>query len=73
MVPRRRSLTPLFHTRAPGQTDEVFKYDKQGQQDQLKARPWKQDPHHFKKVRISAVALIKMVRLPLLLVPVHST
>ncbi|BGP34851.1 COP9 signalosome catalytic subunit rri1 [Rhodotorula toruloides] len=43
------------------ETDEVFKYDKQGQQDQLKARPWKQDPHHFKKVRISAVALIKMV------------
>ncbi|BGP27160.1 COP9 signalosome complex subunit 5 [Rhodotorula toruloides] len=43
------------------ETDEVFKYDKQGQQDQLKARPWRQDPHHFKKVRISAVALIKMV------------
>ncbi|GAA5907437.1 hypothetical protein JCM6882_003862 [Rhodosporidiobolus microsporus] len=42
-------------------TDELFRYDKQEQQDILKARPWKQDPHHFKKVRISAVALIKMV------------
>lgn len=26
-----------------------------------KERPWKKDPHHFKKVKISAVALIKMV------------
>ena len=24
-------------------------------------RPWKKDPDHFKKVKISAVALIKMV------------
>ncbi|BGP19506.1 hypothetical protein JCM10213_006326 [Rhodosporidiobolus nylandii] len=42
-------------------TDELFRYNKQEQQDILKARPWKQDPHHFKKVRISAVAMIKMV------------
>ncbi|GAA5995420.1 Mov34/MPN/PAD-1 family protein [Rhodotorula paludigena] len=42
-------------------TDELFRYDKAQQQDVLKARPWKADPHHFKKVRISAVALIKMV------------
>ena len=27
----------------------------------LAARPWKKDPDHFKKVKISAVALIKMV------------
>ncbi|GAA6056911.1 hypothetical protein JCM3770_001320 [Rhodotorula araucariae] len=43
------------------QTDEVFRYDAKEQKDILNARPWKQDPHHFKKVRISAVALIKMV------------
>lgn len=43
------------------QVDDIFKYDKQQQQDILKQRPWKTDPHHFKKVRISAVALIKMV------------
>ncbi|BGP51281.1 COP9 signalosome catalytic subunit rri1 [Rhodotorula kratochvilovae] len=42
-------------------TDEVFRYDAKEQKDILNARPWKQDPHHFKKVRISAVALIKMV------------
>ncbi|GAA6030808.1 hypothetical protein JCM8097_008886 [Rhodosporidiobolus ruineniae] len=43
------------------ETDELFRYNRQEQQDVLKARPWKADPHHFKKVRISAVALIKMV------------
>ncbi|GAA5843413.1 hypothetical protein JCM3766R1_002944 [Sporobolomyces carnicolor] len=41
--------------------DEVFRYNKQEQQDILKQKPWRNDPHHFKKVRISAVALIKMV------------
>ena len=25
------------------------------------AKPWKKDPNYFKKVRISAVALLKMV------------
>ncbi|GAA5964083.1 hypothetical protein JCM3765_000896 [Sporobolomyces pararoseus] len=43
------------------QVDEIFKYDKAEQQAILKSRPWLRDPHHFKKVRISAVALIKMV------------
>ncbi|GAA5943989.1 Mov34/MPN/PAD-1 family protein [Sporobolomyces koalae] len=41
--------------------DAVFRYNKQEQQDLLKQKPWRTDPHHFKKVRISAVALIKMV------------
>ena len=27
----------------------------------LDKQPWKKDPHHFKHVKISAVALIKMV------------
>ena len=27
----------------------------------LEKQPWKKDPHHFKHVKISAVALIKMV------------
>ncbi|KAK4057371.1 COP9 signalosome catalytic subunit rri1 [Microbotryomycetes sp. JL221] len=43
------------------QIDDVFRYDKAQQQQILNAKPWKQDPHHFKRVRISAVALIKMV------------
>ncbi|KAF2718879.1 COP9 signalosome complex subunit 5 [Polychaeton citri CBS 116435] len=41
--------------------DALYKLD----QDETKrihaARPWRSDPHHFKYVRISAVALIKMV------------
>ncbi|KAI5476742.1 COP9 signalosome complex subunit 5 [Pseudohyphozyma bogoriensis] len=41
--------------------DDVYRFDKAQQQAQLAAKPWKQDPHYFKKVRISAVALIKMV------------
>lgn len=58
------SPTPNSSSAPPrAQTDEVFRYDAQVQKDILRARPWKQDPHHFKKVRISAVALIKMVRL----------
>lgn len=44
------------------EVDEVFRYDKAAQQAILQAAPWKADPHYFKKVRISAVALIKMVR-----------
>lgn len=61
-------VTPLVLTkgRAPllsrsGQVDDVFKYNKQEQQELLKQKPWRNDPHHFKRVRISAVALIKMV------------
>ena len=43
--------------------DDVFRYDKAQQQAILNAAPWKADPHYFKKVRVSAVALVKMVRL----------
>jgi COP9 signalosome complex subunit 5 len=59
-------LTPRFaHPthRLLKQTDELYKYDKDAQKAQLNARAWKENPHHFKKVRISAVALIKMVSL----------
>ena len=41
--------------------DEIFRYDAELQRTILNQRPWRTDPHHFKKVRISAVALIKMV------------
>ena len=37
-------------------------YDADEQKRINQARPWRKDPHHFKKVRISATALIKMVR-----------
>ncbi|MBW0464152.1 hypothetical protein O181_003867 [Austropuccinia psidii MF-1] len=41
--------------------DEVFKYDAEDQKKIQFERKWKDDPHYFKKVKISAIALIKMV------------
>lgn len=41
--------------------DGMYMYDTQAQKTQNDAKPWKKDPNHFKHVRISAVALIKMV------------
>lgn len=41
--------------------DALYDYSIQGQKDINNAKPWKADPHHFKNVRISAVALLKMV------------
>ncbi|PWN44857.1 Mov34-domain-containing protein [Ceraceosorus guamensis] len=42
-------------------TDSVFAYDADEQRRILNESPWKKDPHFFQRVRISAVALIKMV------------
>ncbi|GHJ86084.1 hypothetical protein NliqN6_2486 [Naganishia liquefaciens] len=41
--------------------DELFRYDRDEQMALLKAEPWASDPHYFQTVKISAVALIKMV------------
>ncbi|PWN52586.1 Mov34-domain-containing protein [Violaceomyces palustris] len=41
--------------------DSIFHYDAADQRSILNAAPWKKDPHFFKTVRISSVALIKMV------------
>ncbi|ESK84340.1 cop9 signalosome complex subunit 5 [Moniliophthora roreri MCA 2997] len=41
--------------------DEIFKYDPVEHRKIVNAAPWKEDPHYFKKCKISAVALIKMV------------
>jgi COP9 signalosome complex subunit 5 len=41
--------------------DEIYKYD-QAMQTQIQAqRPWEKDPYYFKTVKISALALLKMV------------
>lgn len=41
--------------------DEIYKYDA-AQQTQIQAqRPWEKDPYYFKNVKISALALLKMV------------
>jgi COP9 signalosome complex subunit 5 len=43
------------------QRDALYTYDAAEQKAIGDAKPWKMDPHHFKNVRISAVALLKMV------------
>ncbi|KAI8258985.1 COP9 signalosome complex subunit 5 [Colletotrichum sp. SAR11_239] len=41
--------------------DALYDLDTDAQKIAMAARPWAQNPNHFKNVRISAVALIKMV------------
>ncbi|KAK1476206.1 Mov34/MPN/PAD-1 family protein [Colletotrichum cuscutae] len=41
--------------------DALYNLDHDAQKEQMNARPWAANPNHFKNVRISAVALIKMV------------
>eukprot|EP00897_Mesotaenium_endlicherianum_P007142 jgi/Mesen1/6456/ME000033S05736 len=41
--------------------DALFKYDEAAQVATLQQKPWTKDPNFFKTVRISALALLKMV------------
>lgn len=41
--------------------DQLYKYDNKKYQEFLSTKPWAKDPHYFKKVKISAIALLKMV------------
>ncbi|MCJ1453661.1 COP9 signalosome catalytic subunit rri1 [Mycoblastus sanguinarius] len=43
------------------QRDALYGYDEAEQKAISNEKPWRKDPHHFKNVRISAVALLKMV------------
>ncbi|KAL2797625.1 JAB1/Mov34/MPN/PAD-1 ubiquitin protease-domain-containing protein [Aspergillus keveii] len=43
------------------QRDALYQYDEETHKSLSNARPWQKDPHYFKHVRISAVALLKMV------------
>ncbi|KAK2066854.1 hypothetical protein P8C59_000635 [Phyllachora maydis] len=43
------------------QRDALYSYDVAAQADIGKKKPWARDPNYFKTVRISAVALVKMV------------
>ncbi|KXJ94559.1 Mov34/MPN/PAD-1 family protein [Microdochium bolleyi] len=41
--------------------DALYNYDNERQKQINAEKPWRKDPKHFKHVRVSAVALIKMV------------
>ncbi|KAJ1970642.1 DEAH-box ATP-dependent RNA helicase prp43 [Dimargaris xerosporica] len=41
--------------------DLVYHYDSAAHAEQLKAKPWQDDPNYFTHVRVSAVALVKMI------------
>lgn len=43
------------------ETEEIYKYDRQSQQSMQTAKSWEKDPHFFKDIKISALALLKMV------------
>uniref|UniRef100_A0A7M5WTM2 COP9 signalosome complex subunit 5 n=1 Tax=Clytia hemisphaerica TaxID=252671 RepID=A0A7M5WTM2_9CNID len=41
--------------------DEIYKYSQEKQQEILSRKPWTKDPHYFKNIKVSALALLKMV------------
>uniref|UniRef100_A0A1I7XRS6 COP9 signalosome complex subunit 5 n=1 Tax=Heterorhabditis bacteriophora TaxID=37862 RepID=A0A1I7XRS6_HETBA len=41
--------------------DCIYEYNEAEQHEMRTAKPWEKDPHYFKEVKISAVALLKMV------------
>lgn len=42
-------------------SEDIYKYDRAQQQSMLVAKPWDKDPNLFKEIKISALALLKMV------------
>lgn len=50
--------TPTATTNAD---DSIFYYDEPAQNEFQREKPWVSDPHYFKRVKISALALLKMV------------
>ena len=43
------------------EAEEIYKSDRNVQQNMLTAKPWEKDPHFFKDIKVSALALLKMV------------
>ena len=41
--------------------DELYRYNAKEQQDMLKKKEWEKDVHYFSELKISALALLKMV------------
>ena len=53
-------LANEIQTIEEGVLERIYCYDNNAHQAALAAKPWSQDPHYFKKIHISAVALLKM-------------
>ncbi|GAB1320369.1 Protein SABRE [Madurella fahalii] len=58
---RRRTELPLTDKLVDRQRDSLYNYIPSSQSEISAKRPWVSDPHYFRTVRVSAVALIKMV------------
>ncbi|CAH1443492.1 COP9 signalosome complex subunit 5a [Lactuca sativa] len=43
------------------ESDAIFYYDESAQSKFQQEKPWSNDPHYFKRVKVSALALLKMV------------
>ena len=55
------SSSPPSSTASDPSSDVIFYYDEAAQAKFQQERPWVHDPHYFKRVKISALALLKMV------------
>ena len=54
------NIIPM-ETPPSGADDSIFYYDEAAQSEYQRDKPWSNDPHFFKRVKISALALLKMV------------
>ncbi|KAG6585421.1 COP9 signalosome complex subunit 5b, partial [Cucurbita argyrosperma subsp. sororia] len=52
---------PTASKASDSSSDAIFYYDEAAQAKFQQEKPWKNDPHYFKRVKISALALLKMV------------
>ena len=55
------TTTTTTTTKAEPSSDAIFYYDESAQAKFQQEKPWSNDPHYFKRVKISALALLKMV------------
>ncbi|CAM6108541.1 unnamed protein product [Calypogeia fissa] len=59
-TPSSSSTYPAANS-VPLDADAMYQYDEAAQNAFLQQKPWTRDPHFFKNVKISALALLKMV------------
>lgn len=59
--PRKEDPSSSSSSISPSDDDVMFHYDEHGQNDILRKKPWDYNLRYFKHVKISALALVKMV------------